>query len=232
MGEILDTDLYSASYKELQFLIHEKYKKLDSQCIYIYPSDLILVQDLLTHAGIPWYKAVGEAERTCSWLCINGYVKAVLTTDSDVLVYGTPIFINDINPNAGKVRMILHSDVLNTLGLSESQFLDFCIMCGTDYNTRIPGIGPVNAHSLIACHGCIDTMTVDTTPLDHLNVRSLFTLPPVDQPESIIENFRMKKFEKPNESALMFFLLQNNSIYTVQDFTTSVYKPKFTVQEF
>ncbi|KAI8866237.1 hypothetical protein GQ42DRAFT_172870, partial [Ramicandelaber brevisporus] len=54
---------------------------------------------------------------------------------------------------------ILHIDprlVLEGLGLDRRAFIDVCILCGTDFSPKIPGIGPVNALKLIKKHGSIE----------------------------------------------------------------------------
>jgi len=40
-------------------------------------------------------------------------------------------------------------EVLNALSLTYEQFIDFCILCGCDYTSKIAGIGPVKALKLI-----------------------------------------------------------------------------------
>jgi len=39
--------------------------------------------------------------------------------------------------------------VLKALELTNEQFVDFCILCGCDYTSKIAGIGPVKALKLI-----------------------------------------------------------------------------------
>ena len=36
--------------------------------------------------------------------------------------------------------------------------MDFCILCGCDYTTKIVGIGPVNAYKLIKEHKNIENI--------------------------------------------------------------------------
>ena len=47
---------------------------------------------------------------------------------------------------------------MESLGLTEEQFIDFCIMCGCDYNKNIPKVGPANSYTLIKEHKSIDNL--------------------------------------------------------------------------
>ena len=48
---------------------------------------------------------------------------------------------------------IKHPEILESLELEDRQFLDLCIMCGTDYNPNIPKIGSKSAYKRIIQHG-------------------------------------------------------------------------------
>lgn len=163
---------------DLLELSRDKLNKLNSQCISVKPSDIDNVKKLLDLMGIGWYTATGEAERTCSWLCVHKYVDAVLTTDSDVLVYGAPTFIKSVS--GGDCEVVFYDVVLELLDLTPSQFRDFCIMCGVDYNKRIPKVGPVKSLKLLEKHTDLDGITaegIDTSNLLYPECRALFTLP-------------------------------------------------------
>lgn len=166
------------SRSNLLELSRDKLNKLNSQCISVKPSDVDNVKKLLDLMGIGWYTATGEAERTCSWLCVHKYVDAVLTTDSDVLVYGAPTFIKSVS--GGDCEVVFYDVVLELLDLTPSQFRDFCIMCGVDYNKRIPKVGPVKSLKLLEKHTDLDGIAaegIDTSNLLYPECRALFTLP-------------------------------------------------------
>lgn len=62
---------------------------------------------------------------------------------------------------ASSSRPLIHisgSELQQSSNLTPSQFLDFCILLGTDANPRIPGVGPVNAFKLMKTHGSIEAI--------------------------------------------------------------------------
>jgi 5'-3' exonuclease len=180
-------------------------EKTEKQIIGLYPEDIQLMKDLASNMGIPCYQANTEAETACAALCNSGQVDAVLSEDSDVLAYGTPIFITKFNGVNGYCEVINHKDLLEALDISKESFRDLCIMCGTDYNSNIAKIGPVNALKLIRKHKDIDSISTekDTSCLNHIRVREIFTF------EGLDVNIDYT-IEPPCKSTLNTFLAVNN----------------------
>lgn len=52
---------------------------------------------MLKLMGIPVVQAPCEAEAQCSYMNKNGKVDAVITEDTDCLVFGTQVMIRDLN---------------------------------------------------------------------------------------------------------------------------------------
>lgn len=219
---------------DMKIKIYSLLKKENSKCIIVSNTETFKVQSLLTLLGIPWLNAVGEAEKSCSWLCEWGYVKGVITADSDVLAYGVPIFIKDIKIGKNICKIIRTEDILTSLNLSFKKFQDFCILCGTDYNKRIPGIGPITAFHLINTYDCLEELSkdYDTSILNYKEVRNLFILPNKDEPEKLFHfkgKFKIPTYKTPNKGELLYFLLKINSKYTPEDLLNYAYKSKFIV---
>ena len=103
-------------------------------------------------------------------------VDAVLSEDTDILAYECPIFLSKLNISDETVVSIKYNDCINELELTSDQFLDLCIMCGTDYNKNIPRIGSKKAFKLIKQYGSIEGLPkeIDTDILKYERVRQLF----------------------------------------------------------
>lgn len=98
-----------------------------------------------------------EAEALCAHLMHNGICSAVYSTDSDLLAYGAKRVITSIEKDDGDYvfKVIEMKKVLDILKLSPMGLIEFCIMCGTDYNPNVPGIGPVKALKMLNKYGNI-----------------------------------------------------------------------------
>jgi len=168
--------------------VEKKIEQRRSQLYDISPEDFEDAKELFRILQVPYFTAPGEAEKMCSVACIQGLVAAVLSEDTDVMAYGAPIFLTKIDSSSDICVRITQENLLNALELDKHQFLDLCIMCGTDYNPNIPRIGSKTAYKHVLQHGGIDQIAaatnLDTSVLNHKRVRQLFT------------EFEFEKFDK------------------------------------
>lgn len=185
-------------------LIEKELNKLKSQAVSISDDDFKLTRELFTILGIPYILADGEAETLCSYLCIHGKVDAVLSEDTDVLAYGTPKFLSKLNTSEETCVEIDNDNLLSLLEMNLDEFKDLCIMCGTDYNSNIRGIGPDKSFKLIKEVKSIDNITKhDIAILNHIRVRELYKAP-----ESI--DFAVPYCDKPDYAKVSEFIFRNN----------------------
>ena len=66
---------------------------------------------IFKEVNIMYLDAPMEAETICSYLCKIGFVDYVLTNDSDVLAYGCPMYLSNINNN--ELTLIKYNDVIS-----------------------------------------------------------------------------------------------------------------------
>jgi 5'-3' exonuclease len=136
----------------------------------------------------------GDAEGLAAALCVGGndICVAAVTTDSDFHVYGgnlaiTAIESEQINTTdefGQPMKSHMHfatvrsmEAMLLQLGMSFATFRDTCIMLGTDYNIRIPMVGPVKVMTLIRKYGSILEVAreKDITPYNYQQVLPIFS---------------------------------------------------------
>jgi len=153
-------------------------KKMRKQLFSVTPQDFALTKQLFDILQVPYFNAPLEAETMCADLCIQGKVDAVLSEDTDVLAYGAPTFLTKFDTSDGSCMRIKHSDVLEKMDMTKEEFLDFCIMCGTDYNKNIFKVGPIKAQKLIETYKSIEKIaqetSIDVTILNYKRTRQLF----------------------------------------------------------
>jgi len=128
--------------------VTEYIETLRKQMVTISSADRDLLQELCRDLNLTFLYAESESESYGSYLCRSGQVDLVITEDTDVLAYGCPLWISSILPN-GSCTEIVYNEVLAAMSITTSQFLDFCISCGTDYNESEKGVGPVGAYKSV-----------------------------------------------------------------------------------
>ena len=182
--------------------------KKQGHVIYVCAQDFEQLQSLMSIMGIPFYTAPTEAEKFCSKLCLDGLVDAVLSDDTDVIAYTCPLSLSKLDMSTGICSCISHIDLITALNLSEQQFTEHCIMCGTDYNKNIPQVGSVSAYKLLRKHGSIDGIRDETTLnieiLNHKVVYKLFK----EFDECVIMD--IPYCTPPNFDELQRFVIANN----------------------
>jgi 5'-3' exonuclease len=184
--------------------------------------DFVIIKQLLDLLQVPHYYAVSEAEATCAHLCLNGQVDAVMTEDTDILAYGCPFNLHKINVHTNTIMLIEMKSLLNMLNFSYPQFRDFCIMCGTDYNTNIPKIGPERAYRYLRDYKSIEHLStfLDVSVLKHLDVRRLFSN------DITFEIPKHTYCGYPNSKELSLFYFTNNCHFDMHRLVKAFEEPR------
>lgn len=126
------------------------------------PEHVGKIKAFLADIGVPVVQCHTEGERLCSMLCRENKVAAVWSADSDNWMYGSPVTLRVDRDAPGRFVAVDYPAILAGLGLTADEFHEFCILCGTDYNTNIPGIGPKKAYELIKAHHRIADIPPET----------------------------------------------------------------------
>ena len=217
--------------------LRDKIECWKNQTVHISPIFAEKAKDVLTLLGLPYLQADGEAETLCSFLGINGHVDAVLSDDTDVLAYGTPLVFSNITRHPGRavvtVRVVVYEELCKGLDLTSDEFKDLCILLGCDYNERakIPGkkpqtkrsVGAVRAYSLIEEHRRlenIDPLLIDAEVLKYLRCRELFTVPS----DSSLNSIKFTYAQPIVEDEFFGFMAKNHCRIS-HDFIRNLWSP-------
>jgi len=191
-------------------------QKLENQTIPITNVHKEMAKEIVELMGLHMIQADGEAEGLCASLAVKGYVDAVLTEDTDVLAYKTPLMIafKDYKISDEMVIGIHFDSLLEEMDLEANEFRDLCILLSCDYNDRVKGyppdgkthkkpisIGAKYALTMIEEYRTLEIVEdhlEDAGPLIYPRCRELFTPPPVDVSMMIPYNLEpdYKKLER------------------------------------
>ncbi len=112
--------------------IINKIKHLEKLCKNISSNLINNVKQLLDILNIQYFNAIGEADYTCCILSKRNLVDACLTEDMDFLLFGSNVIINF--KKRGIVNYLDKKYILKNIKLSENQFIELCIILGSDYH--------------------------------------------------------------------------------------------------
>ena len=134
LEHILDT---SANMSHMDKAMTEKrVTDLKAQVPQVTSGDKDQIKQLLYGAGVLFVSASGEADDMLGFLARTGVVHAVLSTDMDMLARGVNLLITPDTPDLTVMTVIHTAAVLRSLGLTYEQFVDACVLMGTDYTGR------------------------------------------------------------------------------------------------
>ena len=108
---------------------------LKRQIVHIGKNDIEKVKKLMRSYGATYYDAPGEADELCALLTIQGKVWGCLSEDTDMFVYGCPRVIRYLSLLNHTVVLYDMKQILESLGISQKELREICILSGTDYNS-------------------------------------------------------------------------------------------------
>ena len=123
---------------------------------------------VLDALGIPVIQAPSEGEALAAQMAREGLVWASASQDNDSLLYNCPRMIRNLSISGrrrvsrSRTYKTIHPELINLdinlrlLGITREQLIDIAILVGTDYNEKVPGVGPKTALKLILKHGSLE----------------------------------------------------------------------------
>ena len=116
--------------------------KYFKRCVQITQKQINQARELLELMGIPYIVASEEADSQCAYLSKNGFVDGVLTEDLDILTFGSKLIVKNLTSHKNKPVKISLNKILDILGFTYKQFVEFCVLLGCDYCNGLTDVKP------------------------------------------------------------------------------------------
>ncbi len=108
-------------------------------------------KDLLRLMGLPTVQAPGEGEAQATHMAIKGDARYVVSQDYDTLLFGAPALVRNLTVSGKRKirgrtitvnpeRLVL-AEILAGLKITREELIQIGILCGTDFNPGVPGVG-------------------------------------------------------------------------------------------
>jgi len=110
-------------------------------------------RELLDLLDVPYVDAPAEGEAQCAHMARHDAdVDYAGSDDYDTLLFGAPYTLRQLTSKGDPELMDLQA-TLDERDLTWEQLVDVGILCGTDFNEGVSGVGPKTALSAVAEHG-------------------------------------------------------------------------------
>jgi flap endonuclease-1 len=156
--------------------------RLDSRTQRLTEAIVETTRELLGLLDVPVVDAPAEGEAQAAYMARRGQVDYAGTEDYDALLFGAPLTLRQLTSKGDPELMNLDA-TLSAHDLTWEQLVDVAILCGTDFNEGITGVGPKTAVDLLHEYG--DLWSVFESEDLHIEnaerIRKLFLDPAVDE---------------------------------------------------
>ncbi|MGM0405170.1 MAG: flap endonuclease-1 [Thermoplasmatota archaeon] len=150
-------------------------------------------KELLGALGIPYIQAPAEGENQAAHMVSEGDAWAVGSQDFDSLLVGADRLIRNLTVSGKrklpgrneykdiKPELIDLEKILDKLEITREQLIDIALLCGTDYNEGVKGIGPKRGLKYVKKYGGIEQVLreKDETINNVQEIKALFLEPKV-----------------------------------------------------
>ncbi|KAI8097339.1 PIN domain-like protein [Halteromyces radiatus] len=109
-----------------------------------------------------------EAEAMCARLVEDGKADAIVSEDMDSVVFGDSRLLRYFFVQHRPILCVDPVVARQQMGLSKAEFLDLCILCGTDFGSKIHGVGPIRALEMIKQFGSIEQILYHLDPRKYI----------------------------------------------------------------
>jgi flap endonuclease-1 len=137
-------------------------------------------RELLELLDVPYVEAPAEGEAQAAHMAAVGDADYAGSEDYDTLLFGAPQTLRQLTSKGDPELMDL-AETLEELSFTREQLVDAAMLCGTDFNEGISGIGPKTAVTEIHEHGDLfGVLEARGEAIPHADrIRQLFLDPPV-----------------------------------------------------
>ncbi|KAI8873909.1 putative exonuclease [Ramicandelaber brevisporus] len=126
-------------------------------CISITPEIVRQTIDALQRRNIEYMVAPYEADAQLVYLEKIGFISAIITEDSDMIVFGAIRLVLKMDKEGSAVQfnreLMWSTSDIDLKQWNSDKFRKMCILSGCDYLPNIPGIGLKRAHGLMIKFG-------------------------------------------------------------------------------
>ena len=199
-------------------LLEQSLKKKERGNIRIDWSKIKIFKQILDECGLFYYQCNGETDVYVKEFFKSDLIDYVITEDLDFLTHGCDNVLFGYNFRSPTITLYKQKKIIEELGLTQTKFIDMCILMGCDYTSTISKIGTITAFKLMKKHSSIEEILeeiktnkkyqkyIPKEDFDHIKARNMF----ICENEIGITKKQMKIIKKSEYNSLRGILHSEN----------------------
>jgi hypothetical protein len=152
-----------SNVKKTVCLTPQERQKLELNSTYFTSEERDQVKQFLYSCGVLSLNASGEADNTLAYLNRKGWISAVISSDFDFLPRGVETLIvpahEGLPHESSGWKQYSLSNILRLADMTRNQFVEMCVLMGSDYTANLPSIPYKTAYWTVK-HACSTEYTL------------------------------------------------------------------------
>lgn len=165
--------------------------------------------DILDIMNIPYIIAPESADAQAAYMCNESdQIKYVISDDYDSILFGSPYTIRSFTSSERKDECLDLEKTKESNNITRKDLIRIAILCGTDYNDGIKGVGPKTSLKLVRKYDNMSEILKNENyeiP-NYKDIRDIFLEPKIET------NFSFNFEEKPDIDGLENYLCVEHDI--------------------
>lgn len=146
------------SKKSIEAVINIQISKVQKKTVQLKYNHIEQIKEYFNKKKISYIHSSIEADLICASFVKYGLVDYCISDDTDMFPYNCNYVIRNINFRNETLDLYNKTQLLSELDLDNNQFLDLCVLLGSDYIPRTIGIKPNNILYLIKKYNSIENI--------------------------------------------------------------------------
>lgn len=145
---------------------------------------LDIATDILDLFNISYMSAPKSAESQAAYMCKEEEnLEYVISDDYDTIIFGSPFTLRNFTSSSRPSESISLKETLDELDITYQELVNAYILCGTDYNEGVDGIGPVTSIKYTKQYNTMEELFEDKgiNVENYETIYNLFTNPEVKE---------------------------------------------------
>lgn len=169
-------------------------------------------KELLELLDIPYVTAPQAAEAYAAQLTTAGYTQSVVSDDYDTIMFGAPRTVRNFTSSTRPLELIDFEKTLSKHEITHRQLIEVALLCGTDYNDGVYGIGPKTGVKYIKEHETLEQVLEEKeeTIENYETVRGIFFSEAAEK----VDELKIDTTISPDFEAAYEYLFDENGLHS------------------